>query len=240
MWEVRSHSGSALELISENLARVRQRIAEAASKSGRNPDSVEIVAVTKGFGISVVEAAHALGLRYFGENRVQEALAKYLPRPPGIVLHMVGHLQRNKAKLAAGIFDVVESLDSVALAAELNRRLGQLGREADVLLEVNIAGEASKYGFEPEQVYSAIKEMENLECLHLRGLMTVAPMAADPEDVRWVFRRLASLRDELQERTGTALPVLSMGMSDDFQVAVEEGATWIRLGRALFGPRQPG
>jgi pyridoxal phosphate enzyme (YggS family) len=240
MWEVRGHSSPALEDVSANLERVRLRIAAAASRSGRDPNSVEIVAVTKGFPFSLVEAAYALGLRHFGENRVQETMQKWVSRPDGLVLHMVGHLQRNKARVAAAIFDVVESIDSVPVAVELSRLARKLGRRLDVLLEVNVAGEAQKFGFSPDDLFSAFENISGLEGLRVLGLMTVAPVAQNPEEVRWVFRHLARLRGELELRYGALLPVLSMGMSDDFEVAIEEGATWVRLGRALFGPRPVG
>ncbi len=240
MREVRSHSGPSIESLAQNLAHVKERIARAALRSGRDPDSVQIVAVTKGFAFAVAQNAYALGLRHFGENRVQEAAEKWTERPQGVVIHMVGHLQRNKAKAAARLFDVVESVDSVSVAHELSRRLVEIGREIDVLLEVNVAGEPQKFGVDTGQAQRALREICCLEGLRVMGLMTVAPVSRDPEDVRWIFRALADLRARLQDLTGLALPVLSMGMSDDFEVAVEEGATWVRLGRVIFGPRPVG
>ena len=188
-----------------------------------------MVAVAKGFPPEAVREAYAAGLRHFGENRVQEAAAKRpLLADLDITWHLVGHLQTNKVKKALQLFDIVHSLDSLPLAQELSRRAqGPL----PVLLEVNVAGEASKFGLAPEQVPAAAQAIARLPHLELVGLMTVAPMASDPEEVRPVFRRLRELAQAL------GLPHLSMGMSDDFEVAVEEGATMVRLGRAIFGPR---
>ncbi len=240
MWQVRGYGGPSVETIAQNLRSVQERVTEAALKAGRDPASVEIVAVTKGFDTHVIEAAYSLGLRHFGENRVQEATAKYATRPDDIVLHMVGHLQRNKVKTALKIFDVIESVDSLSLARELERRLMASPRLVDVLLEVNVAGETTKFGFSVSEVVSAWGEISDLEHLRVQGLMTVAPVASDPEAARWVFRTMARLKAELEQKAGRSLPVLSMGMSDDFEVAIEEGATWVRLGRAIFGNRPEG
>jgi pyridoxal phosphate enzyme (YggS family) len=208
---------------------VQQRLAAACQRAGRSPQEVTVVAVAKGFPPEAVREAYAAGLRHFGENRVQEAAAKRpLLADLDITWHLVGHLQTNKVKKALQLFDIVHSLDSLPLAQELSRRAqGPL----PVLLEVNVAGEASKFGLAPEQVPAAAQAIARLPHLELVGLMTVAPMASDPEEVRPVFRRLRELAQAL------GLPHLSMGMSDDFEVAVEEGATMVRLGRAIFGPR---
>jgi pyridoxal phosphate enzyme (YggS family) len=215
--------------IAERLEAVRERVAVACERSGRPPDGVTIVAVTKGFPRSAVAEAVAAGLRHVGENRVQEAATKcqvdLSPRP---TWHLVGHLQTNKVKTALELFDIIHSVDSLHLAEAIS---GRAQRLVPVLLEVNVAGAATKFGFSPETVAHAVEEMARLPGLELRGLMTVAPLAAAPEEVRPVFRRLCQLRDAL------GLKELSMGMTDDFEVAIEEGATLVRIGRAIFGER---
>jgi len=219
--------------IAERIEAVRLQIADACLRSGRSAEEVTIVAVTKGFPPEAAREGFAAGLSHFGENRVQEAqgkiplLAGLAPRP---TWHMVGHLQTNKVKTALSLFDIIQSVDSLHLAQEISRRAPESVR-VPVLLEVNVAGEAAKYGFSPDELPAAAEQVRSLPGLEVRGLMTVAPMAGDPQDVRPVFRRLRSLAESLDLRD------LSMGMSDDFQVAVEEGATIVRVGRAIFGER---
>jgi len=232
--------GPEMTEISRNLARVRERIAAAARRAGRNPDEVTLVAVTKGVGLDRVLEAVACGVTHIGENRVQEAAAKFPHLPPGVVRHMVGHLQRNKAKMAVRLFDLIHSLDSLRLAEELNRRALEAGRVMDVLVQVNVSGEPTKYGVSPEEVEALVENMASLPGLRLRGLMTIAPIVEDPEQARPYFRRLRQLGDVIRS-AATDLKLerleLSMGMTDDFEVAVEEGATIVRIGRAIFGPR---
>jgi hypothetical protein len=220
--------------IAERVEAVRLQIADACRRAGRSPEAVTIVAVSKGFPAEAVREAFSAGLSQFGENRVQEAQAK-LPLLAGLAprptWHMVGHLQTNKVKTALGLFDIIQSVDSLHLAQEISRRAPQSVR-VPVLLEVNVAGEAAKYGFTPEELPARAEEVRALPGLEVRGLMTVAPMAADPEAARPVFRRLRELGDSL------GLAELSMGMTDDFEVAVEEGATIVRIGRAIFGERR--
>ena len=219
--------------IAERIEAVRLQITDACLRSGRSPEEVTVVAVTKGFPPEAVREAFAAGLSHFGENRVQEAqgkiplLAGLAPRP---TWHMVGHLQTNKVKTALSLFDIIQSVDSLHLAQEISRRAPQSVR-VPVLLEVNVAGEAAKYGFSPDELPAAAKQVRALPGLEVRGLMTVAPMAGDPQEARPVFRHLRSLAQSLDLRD------LSMGMSDDFEVAVEEGATIVRVGRAIFGER---
>lgn len=231
--------------LAENLEQVRARIAAAARRAGRAAQEVTIVAVTKTWPAEVVRAAVAAGLTDIGENRVQEAAAKraLLQDLTGVRWHLVGHLQRNKARPAVELFDLIHSVDSLELAAALERRAAELGRVVPVLLEVNVGREESKFGFPPrEEVLRAAAEgMLRFPGLRLEGLMTVAPLGTDPEEVRPIFRRLAALRADLRERYPEApWSHLSMGMTDDYPVAVEEGATMVRIGRALFGERQPG
>lgn len=229
---------------------VRERVAAAARRAGRDEHAVQLVAVTKTVTAEAIRAAYDLGLTVFGENRVQEAHAKLAQITlPDARWELIGHLQSNKAAQAVRLFDRIESLDSVHLAGILDSRAASLGRRLPVLLEVNVAGEASKSGFAPDELPRAAAAIATLPHLVPRGLMTVAPMVENPERVRAVFRRLRELRDSLRETVslasagGTrgqngaepAWDELSMGMSDDFEVAIEEGATIIRLGRALFG-----
>jgi len=229
--------------IAANLERVRARIAAAAGRAGRDPREVTLVAVTKSFPAEVVRMAVAAGLLDIGENRVQEARDKraLLADLGGARWHLVGHLQRNKAGLALQLFDWVHSVDSLELAQVLERRAAQVERTVPVLLEINVAGEETKFGFRLhrlETLFSAVEAMLVLPHLRLEGLMTVAPIAAAAEAVRPVFRRLYELRDLLRRRYPEApWTHLSMGMTDDYEVAVEEGATMVRLGRALFGER---
>jgi pyridoxal phosphate enzyme (YggS family) len=220
----------------ERLAHARAEIARRQAAAGRT-HPVTIVAVTKGFGPDAVAAALGAGLTEVGENRVQEALEK-IATPVGqrATWHLIGHLQRNKAKLVAGRFALVHSLDSVPLADELDRRAGARAAAQRVLVQVNVAGETQKDGCAPADAPALARHVAALPHLALEGLMTIAPFT-DAEDVqRRTFRGLRTLRDALQEE-GLWLPTLSMGMSADYAVAVEEGATVIRLGTVLFGPR---
>lgn len=215
-------------------------MAAACQRAGRSPDDVTIVGVSKTFPPALVAEACRAGLADVGENRVQEATAK-VPDVQALGCrprwHLVGHLQRNKVKTAMGLFDIIQSVDSARLAEAISRHAENLptGRESPlpVLLEVNVAGEASKFGFAPEELAPAVEQMAGLPGLAVQGLMTVAPLVENPEDVRPVFRKLRLLRDAL------GLHHLSMGMTDDFEVAIEEGATMVRIGRAIFGPREP-
>jgi len=215
--------------IAENLARVRERLDRACQKAGRLPEEITLVAVAKGVGPEMISQAHSLGIRHFGENRVQEAQEKISAlKPLDITWHMVGHLQTNKAKLALELFQAIDSVDSLSLARALSRRASA---PLPVLLEVNVSGEATKFGFISEALPLALEEIARLPNLEVRGLMTLAPLVKDPQEVRPIFSRLRGLAQAL------GLKELSMGMSDDFEVAIEEGATQVRLGRAIFGPR---
>ena len=229
--------------LNANLATVRARILQAAERSGRDPASIRLVAVTKQVDTERIRALHALGVRAIGENRVQEALRKQAELADlEFEWHLIGHVQTNKVKQVVGCFDLVHGVDSVKLARELDARAEvtwQGQARQDILLQVDVAREATKHGFFPEDLPGAAQEILRLEHLNLRGLMTVAPYAADPESVRGVFRRLRDLRDACQRlaRDRTELSELSMGMSQDFAVAIEEGATIVRIGTALFGRR---
>src|ERR1700736_5364257 len=217
-----------------NLGSVRQTIARSAERTGRDPSQVVLVAVTKTFPVERIREAMALGLRIFGENRVQEALPKIEEiGPANVDWHLIGHLQTNKVKFIEGRFRMVQSLDGVGLVEALDRRIQS---PLDVLVEVNVAEEPQKTGVLPADLGAVVDAVMAAQHLQLRGLMTVAPMVPDPEAVRPVFRQLRSLRDRTSQQLGVALPVLSMGMTDDYAIAVEEGATMLRLARALFGP----
>lgn len=240
--------------IKTNLARVQDRIAAAARRAGRTRDEVTLVAVTKTHPAQVVEVAYQAGLRDLGENRVEEASVK-IPAFQELTSgsahlrwHMIGHLQRRKARLAVTLFDVLHSVDSLRLAQRVDRMAGASDRLMPVLLEVNVSGEASKYGFDLSpaagqearaRFITDVEQILALPYLRLRGLMTMAPIVADPEQVRPVFIALRTLRDDLSERFPEAdWSQLSMGMTDDFEVAIEEGATMVRIGRAIFGSRR--
>jgi pyridoxal phosphate enzyme (YggS family) len=221
--------------LAENLAHVRERITAAAERAGRNPGEVTIVAVTKTFPVARVREAMTLGLGIFGENRVQEAIPKIEEIGTSkATWHLIGHLQSNKVRFIEGRFAMVQSIDSVGIVEALGRRLKT---RLDVLIEVDVADEPQKTGARPADLLPIAAAVELQPNLRLRGLMTIAPMVADAEQVRPFFRELRRLKEDLTDRLGRKLPVLSMGMTDDYPVAVEEGATMLRLGRALFGPR---
>ena len=219
-----------------NLAKVRQTIADSAGRAGRDPKGITIVAVTKTFPVGVVREAMALGLHIFGENRVQEAVPKIDEiGTADASWHLIGHLQSNKVKFIEGRFAMVQSIDSAAIAEALGRRVHS---SLDVLVEVNVGEEPQKTGARPADLEGIVRSVEQFENLRLQGLMTIAPMVGNVEQARPFFQKLRTLRDETSQRLGLALPVLSMGMTEDYAVAIEEGATMLRLGRALFGPRQ--
>ena len=225
-----------VEGLAGRLAHVRAEIAQRQARGGWS-HPVTIVAVTKGFGVDAVQAALDAGLADIGENRVQEALDKIAsPVGPRATWHLIGHLQRNKAKLVPGRFAVVHSLDSAELAAELARRAAAAGVKQRVLLQVNVAGEEQKSGCAPAEVPALARRVAAESALALEGLMTLAPLTDDTDVQRRTFRGLRELRDHLKE-DGLWVPMLSMGMSADYGMAVEEGATVIRLGTVLFGAR---
>jgi pyridoxal phosphate enzyme (YggS family) len=223
--------------LAANLETIRQRIRTACERAGRNPDSVTLLAVTKTQTPEIVKAAAELGLLLFGENKVQEAKAK-IPLCPGkLRWHFIGHLQSNKCRDAVELFEMIQSVDSLSLAQEINKRAEQAARRMPVLIEVNVAGEASKFGCKPEQLLAELKQLNALPRIEIHGLMTVPPWSPEAEDSRPHFRRLRELKAKCEQVLGAPLPHLSMGMSGDFEIAIEEGATIVRVGTALFGPR---
>ncbi|MFH1106883.1 MAG: YggS family pyridoxal phosphate-dependent enzyme [Candidatus Micrarchaeota archaeon] len=224
-----------MESIAERLMAVEKRLASACAKSGRDFGDVRLVAVSKGRSFDEMREAYDAGIRWFGESRVQEAETKWPLMPAGAELHLVGHLQRNKARKAAEIFSLVHSVDSIDLAQKLNRSAEELQKRLKVLVQVNVSGEASKKGFSPKAAGAAVPEIAGFEWLELQGLMTIAPIVRDAELARPVFRKARELRDEIGKNAGLSLPELSMGMSQDYWIAVEEGSSMVRVGQAVFG-----
>lgn len=220
------------------LSEVRSRVDSACVRSGRDPGEVEIIAVTKTHGEDVVREAWEAGLKIVGENKVQEAAWKKKMSISGPSWHLIGHLQSNKVRQALGIFDFIHSVDSVKLADRISFVAEDMGSSPHVLLEVNVSGEKSKSGMAPSQVLPALEHIfSNCPRLTVEGFMTMAPFSENPEDSRRYFRALREMRDDMERRLGVKLPCLSMGMSGDYEVAVEEGATYLRLGTVLFGER---
>ena len=226
-----------MDAIAANLEEIRRRMAEAARRSGRDPASIRLVAVSKTYPAEAVAAAAATGQRIFGESRVQESRDKIPACPPGLEWHFIGHLQKNKVRQALPLFRFFHSIDSTALAEAIDRISGETGVKAQGLLEVNVSGEETKHGFTPEELRAQFPTLSKLLHLRIRGLMTMAPYSDNPEDARPVFRTLRELRDELQSTYQHPLPELSMGMSGDFEPAIEEGATLVRVGSSIFGAR---
>ena len=228
----------AMQSLEDILSVVRAKIAAAAARAGRRADDVEIIAVTKTHGEEVVREAWEAGLRIVGENKVQEAMWKKAQSLSGPEWHLIGHLQSNKVRHALETFDFIHSVDSVKLADKINQVADQMGSRPRILFEVNVSGEKSKSGMPPEAVADAIAHvMESCPRITLEGFMTMAPICEEQEEARPFFRRLRLLRDEMEARFNASFPRLSMGMSGDYEVAVEEGATWVRLGTVLFGER---
>lgn len=224
--------------VSENWQRLQARVGAAAERAGRRPEDVTVIAVSKTFAASTVQEAYDEGLRIFGENRVQEALEKQPAVPADSEWHLIGHLQSNKARQVVGRFALIHSVDSVHLARELEKHAAKRNLRQPVLVQVNVADEQTKSGFEPLELPDAMADIARLEHLELRGLMTIGPLVTNPEEARWVFAQLRKLRDDATARQPKLdLRDLSMGMTGDFEVAIEEGATLIRVGRAIFGER---
>jgi PLP dependent protein len=228
-------SRAATTPVAVRVSRVRARIEAAAQRAGRDPNEVTLVAISKGTAAANVDAAIAAGVEDIGENRVQEAVDKHREVTNVARWHLVGHLQTNKAARAARLFDVVHSVDSRRVADVLSANRPSGRDPLVVLLEVELTGLPTRYGVAEVDVEGVIGQLVNVPAIHLLGLMTIAPHAEDPEAARPFFTRLRHLRDHMQHVTGWALPELSMGMTDDFEVAVEEGSTMVRIGRAIFG-----
>jgi hypothetical protein len=223
--------------LNDILEEVNAVISDACRVSGRSPDQVEIIGVTKTRGPDVVREAWDAGIGIFGENRVQEAAWKISECGGGMDFHLIGHLQSNKIRAALPLFSVFHAIDTIKLLQGIERISSEQGHRPEVLLEVNISGEASKFGFKPECIDEAVEKSLDMHNVTLSGLMTMAPYTPEIEETRPVFAGLRELRDRLENKFDIGLPNLSMGMSNDYRIAVEEGATWLRLGTVLFGDR---
>ncbi|MBR6897785.1 MAG: YggS family pyridoxal phosphate-dependent enzyme [Lachnospiraceae bacterium] len=226
-------------MIKDNIAAVRERIDAAAKRAGRDPEEIKLIAVSKTMPVEMLKEAYEAGQRDFGENRVQELVPKMEELPADIRWHLIGQLQKNKVKYISGKTELIHSVDSIGLAQFIDKEAKKRGVVSDILLEVNIAGEESKSGFKPEEVLDAAEQISALDGVRIRGLMTVAPLVANAEDNRIYFRNLKHLYIDMQNKNmdNSMVDTLSMGMSGDFEVAVEEGATMVRVGTAIFGKR---
>jgi len=223
--------------VAENLERVREQVAQAAAKVRRAVDEIQLIAISKTHDAEKVRAAYEAGQTLFGESRVQEARAKIPLLPSSLRWHFVGHLQKNKIRHALPLFELFHSVDSLALAHEMNRIADEDGMHPRVLLEINVSGEGSKFGFKPETVRAEMESLLALPRLSIEGLMTIPPLAENAEASREFFAQLREFRDALEKEFDLKLPQLSMGMTTDFRVATEEGATLVRVGTAIFGER---
>ena len=222
----------------ENFDSIRQRIAAACARAGRAEDSVLLLAVSKSHPPETIRAAVDAGQIHFGENKVQEAKAK-IPLAPGKARwQFIGHLQSNKVRDAVELFEMIQGVDSLAIAREISKRAEQAAKTMPILLEVNVAGEASKFGYQPERLLAELNELNALPRLEIHGLMAIPPFSPVAEKARPYFQRLRELKTSAEAVLGAPLPQLSMGMSGDFEIAIEEGATMVRVGTALFGERQ--
>ncbi|HHV43242.1 MAG TPA: YggS family pyridoxal phosphate-dependent enzyme [Firmicutes bacterium] len=224
-----------MDWIVRNIEEIQRKIAQAAKKSGRTAKDVTLVAVTKSVAAEVINQAIAAGISDIGENRVQEAREKFSSLAP-VRRHMIGHLQTNKVNQAIELFDLIHSVDSLRLGEAIARRAARQGKVMPILVQVNISGEATKYGVAPEETLALVRALSGFVSLEVAGLMTICPAVEDPEEVRPYFRQMRLLKEEIEQQ-GFPLKYLSMGMSGDYEVAVEEGANMVRIGTALFQKR---
>lgn len=229
-------------MVKENLAQVRDNIKRACEKAGRNPEEVTLISVSKTKPVSLLEEAYAAGSRDFGENKVQEIMDKYPQLPEDVHWHMIGHLQRNKVKYIIDKVSLIHSVDSLRLAQEISSQAQKKRVDIDILVEVNVAGEESKFGISREETLQMIEEMSILPRVHVKGLMTIAPFVTNPEDNREYFRQIRELAVDIGRKNidNVNMSVLSMGMTGDYMVAIEEGATMVRVGTGIFGERNYG
>ncbi len=221
-------------MISDNLKSVTQRIAICCEKSGRQPDDVKLICVTKEASLKEIEEVLQAGVKDIGENRIQDAVLKHRSIGNRAIWHLIGHLQTNKVKDAVKIFSLIHSVDSIRLAKEIDKEAGKLNKIQDILVQVNTSGEESKFGLAPAEALPFFKEVSLYPNINILGFMTIAPEVDDPEKARSCFRRLRELRDYINSQLPTPDSQLSMGMSNDFEIAIEEGATIVRVGRAIF------
>jgi pyridoxal phosphate enzyme (YggS family) len=223
--------------VKDNLETINKKIKEAALKVNRDPQEIKLVAVTKTATLEQIKEAINEGVKIIGENKVQKATEKYQVLTTEVKWHLIGHLQTNKVKYAVEIFDLIHSVDSIKLAKEIDKRSVQFKKIIDVLIEVNISGEETKYGYNPEKVEAFLKEISEFSGIRVRGLMTIAPISKNKEEVRPYFRRLRELSERIRDKNikNIKMDYLSMGMTDDFEIAIEEGANMVRIGRGIFG-----
>ncbi len=226
--------------ITANINKIKQRIAAAAARCDRTPESIKLLAVTKTVSIPAIEQAIEAGITALGENYVQEAKEKIAVIGQRVSWHMIGHLQTNKAKYTVNLFDYIHSVDRLELAAEINKRASLIARKINILIEINVSGEKTKNGITALEAIELIKNVSMLESVSVKGLMTMAPYSTNPENSRPYFSELRNLRNKIISEGITNIQVdeLSMGMTDDFEIAIEEGATIVRIGRAIFGERK--
>jgi len=226
-----------METIKNNLEIINEKMKRAALKVNRKPEEIKLVAVTKTATAEQIKEAINAGVKIIGENRVQDAKEKYQILTADIEWHLIGHLQTNKTKYAVEIFNCIHSVDSIKLAQEIDKRSKQFGKKIDVLVEVNVSGEETKYGIKPEEVEPFLKEISEFPEIRVRGLMTIAPIVEDKEEVRPYFRKLRELSEEIKSKNigNVKMDYLSMGMTEDFEIAIEEGANMVRIGRGIFG-----
>lgn len=226
-------------MIAENYREVEQRIQEACARSGRSPSEVTLIAVSKTKPVEMIREAMEAGARVFGENKVQELCEKYEKLPQNLRWHLIGHLQRNKVKYVIGKTELIHSVDSLRLAEEISKESQKKGVKTDILIEVNVAQEETKFGVREEETEALVQNIAALPCVSIRGLMTIAPYVEDPEENRPIFRSLKKLAVDIEGKNidNVRMDVLSMGMTGDYQVAVEEGATMVRVGTGIFGER---
>jgi len=226
------------EYIEKNIKEVRDRLGEAALKNGRRPEEIKLVAVSKTFPAEIVKAAVGFGMTDLGESRIQDAEPKIEKLGDIAAWHMIGHLQTNKAKRAVELFPIIQSLDSIRLAEELEKRAGNIDKKIDCLIELNSSGEESKYGFTPDRILEALRELKDYRYLDVRGVMTIGPYVENENEIRRAFQLTRSLLEKGKEIIGDKFDTLSMGMSSDFELAVAEGSNMVRIGTAIFGPRK--
>ncbi len=232
-------SREVYSMIQEHLRHVEEKICQACDRSGRDRDDVTLIAVSKTKPIEDLKEAYRCGTRYFGENKVQEIMEKYPQMPGDVKWHMIGHLQRNKVKYIVDKVAMIHSVDSLRLAQTIQTEAAKEQVTIPILLEVNVAGEESKFGLSVEEVIPLTEQISTMKNIHIQGLMTIAPYVDDPEENRWVFRELKKISVDIEEKNidNVDMYVLSMGMTGDYEVAIEEGATMIRVGTGIFGSR---
>lgn len=224
--------------IEDNIKRVTEHLAEAARRAGRSPEEVTLVSVSKTHPAEALRAAVEFGAADLGESRIQEAERKIRELGPIAKWHMIGHLQRNKARNAVELFDMIQSLDSIRLAEELENRAESLDKRIECLIELNSSGEESKYGFAPERIIEAIDRIKSFRFVKLRGIMTIGPNVDEENEIRKAFRLTRDLHDKGRKIIGPSFDILSFGMSGDYEIAIEEGSNMVRVGTAIFGPRR--